>query len=72
MIRAKLLGWSEGSIPWLEQKPFLSFMYLYGRKEGKIGLFDKRAPNASDFPRRFEIRTKCSVSVAEDVVLSKL
>jgi hypothetical protein len=26
-------------------------MYLYGRKEGKIGLFDKVALDTSDYPK---------------------
>ncbi len=29
-------------------------MYLYGRKEGKIGLFDKIALDTSDYPKCYQ------------------
>jgi hypothetical protein len=47
-------------------------MCLYGRKEGKIGLFDKIALNTSDYPKCYQRSAIVAVSVPEDGALSKL
>jgi hypothetical protein len=47
-------------------------MYLYGRKEGKIGLFDKIARDTSDYPKCSRGERKRRASAPEDGALSKL
>jgi hypothetical protein len=46
-------------------------MYLYGRKEGKIGLFDKVALDTSDYPKCYRDGANATASVPEDGALSK-
>jgi hypothetical protein len=47
-------------------------MYLYGREEGKIGLFDKGVPDPSDYPKVSRGRDNCAGLLPKDCVLSKL
>jgi hypothetical protein len=66
------VGGKHRSSPHSQFKSLQGIMYLYGREEGKIGLFDKGVVDASEYPKVLRGRRKGAILLPKDGVLSKL